>query len=715
VEKKPLNVLILEDSADDAALVARALARSGYAPRWERVETEEAFRARLSPDLDVILADYRLPGFDALGALALLQEADLDIPFLVVTGALGDEAAAACIREGADDFLLKDRLARLGSAVERALEQKRLREKRARDQARIRHLHAVLDAVRGVNRLIVRERDPGRLLADACALLVGNRGYRLVWVGLVSPGHKRVTPAARAGHGADFLDAMTITWDDGPFGEGVTGTAIRERRPDVCLDVARDPRMAPWREAALARGTRSSLAVPLLYGAKLFGSLTVYADRPDAFDEEEVDLLLELAGDLAFALQGIEEEARRKEAEKALQESEERFRQLFEQNEEAVLLFKTGTAEIVGANPAAEALYGYSREELIARGPSLLVNPENRQDFEEAIGGIGKEAGLNVERMILLRRDGEKIVASLQGHSIRLRDGRVTYCAFRDITERVRLEEEARLQQAQLIHASRMATLGTIVSGVAHEINNPNNLIMFNAPLVAAAWQDAAPVLETYAREHGDFSLGGLSYAEMREIVPRLLDGISDASQRIKAIVGGLKTLARRDQPHPDDPVDVNEVVRMAVSILKHEILKGTDRFQVAYESGLPPVRGSGLQLEQVVINLLANALQALPDTGRGIRVATQTVPTEGCVEIRVEDEGIGMAQEVLERLTEPFFSTRQESGGLGLGLSICREIVTEHGGFLVFESEPGRGTTVRVRLPCPGSSTTGGGALTAI
>jgi PAS domain S-box-containing protein len=714
VGNKPLNVLILEDSADDAALVARALARAGYAPRWERVETEEAFRARLSPDLDIILADYRLPGFDALGALALLREVDLDIPFLVVTGALGDEAAAACIREGADDFLLKDRLARLGSAVTRALEQKRLREKRARDRARIRHLHAVLDAVRGVSRLIVRERDPGRLLADACALLVGTRGYRLVWVGLVGPGHKRVIPAARAGHGADFLDAATIAWDDGPFGKGVTGTAIRERRPDVCLDVARDPRMAPWREAALARGTHSSLAVPLLYGARLFGSLTVYAERADAFDEEEVDLLLELAGDLAFALQGIEEETRRKEAENALLESEERFRQLFEQNEEAVLLFKAGTAEVVGANPAAEELYGYPREELIARGPSLFVNPENRRDFEEAIGGIGEEAGLNVERMILFRRDGGKVVASVQGRSIRLRDGRVSYCAFRDITERVRLEEEARLKQAQLVHANRMATMGTIVSGVAHEINNPNNLIMFNVPLVAAAWQDAAPVLEAYAREHGDFSLGGLPYSEMREIVPRLLDGIADASQRIKTIVGSLKTLARRDRFHPDDPVDVNEVVRMAVSILNHEILKGTGRFQTSYESGLPPVRGSARQLEQVVINLLTNALQSLPAAGRSIRVATRAVPAEGCVEIRVEDEGVGMAREVLERITEPFFSTRQESGGLGLGLSICREIVTEHGGSLVFESEPGRGTTVRVRLPCPGSTMTDGGAVTA-
>jgi PAS domain S-box-containing protein len=413
-----------------------------------------------------------------------------------------------------------------------------------------------------------------------------------------------------------------------------------------------------------------------------------------------VDLLLELAGDLAFALQGIEEETRRKQAEAALKESEERFRQLFEQNEEAVLLFKAGTSEVVDANPAAEALYGYSREDLIARGSFLIVNPENRLDFEEAIGGIDEEAGLNVDRMVLLRRGGGKIVASVQGHSIRLRDGRVAYCTFRDITERVRLEEEGRRKQAQLIHANRMATLGTIVSGVAHEINNPNNLIMFNVPLVAAAWRDATPALEAYARERGDFPLGGLPYSEMREIVPRLLDGIADASQRIRNIVGNLKTLARRDKARTDDPVVVNEVVRTAVALLNHEILKGTRRFQAVYGEGLPPVRGSAQQLEQVVINLLTNALQSLPGAGCAVRVFTAVSRQEGYVEIRVDDEGTGMPREVLERITEPFFSTRQESGGLGLGLSICREIVTEHGGSLAFESQPGRGTTVRVRLP---------------
>ncbi len=128
----PLRVLILEDDPADAEMMARELRRAQFDPDWRRVEREEDYLAHLSPALDVILADYHLPAFDALEALRLLQERGLDIPFIVVTGALGDEAAVRCIQQGAADYLLKDRMARLGPAVAQALGQKRLRDARRR-------------------------------------------------------------------------------------------------------------------------------------------------------------------------------------------------------------------------------------------------------------------------------------------------------------------------------------------------------------------------------------------------------------------------------------------------------------------------------------------------------------------------------------------------------------------------------------------------------
>ena len=243
--------------------------------------------------------------------------------------------------------------------------------------------------------------------------------------------------------------------------------------------------------------------------------------------------------------------------------SEERFRQLFEQNEEPQFLFRSGTSEILDVNSAAERVYGYSREELLRGGVSLFVPPEGAQRvLRRHRRHPARAAGLNVERTTHVRKDGTRIVVSLRGKSICTESEQVTYCSFRDITTRIRMEEEAKLHQAQLIHANRMSSLGTIVSGVAHEVNNPNNLVMFNAPMILSAWDDAVPVLDAYFRENGDFSLGGLPYSEMREVVPRLAPGISDASARIKAIVGNLKDFARQDTPNEHAPVQINDVVR---------------------------------------------------------------------------------------------------------------------------------------------------------
>ena len=189
---------------------------------------------------------------------------------------------------------------------------------RKRAESRIQHLNEVLRAVRDVGELIVRERDPGRLLTEACNTLVRTRGYQLVWIGGTASDSKRVVPLASAGPAVAYLDDVRITWDESDTGCGPVGTALRERRTCVCEDTENDSRMMPWREAALARGYRSLAAVPMLHEGRLFGTLAVYADRPAAFDNEEIHLLDKLAADLAFALKTIEVERERQRAEQEL-------------------------------------------------------------------------------------------------------------------------------------------------------------------------------------------------------------------------------------------------------------------------------------------------------------------------------------------------------------------------------------------------------------
>ena len=390
----------------------------------------------------------------------------------------------------------------------------------------------------------------------------------------------------------------------------------------------------------------------------------------------------------------------RKRAEEELRESEERFRQMFEQNGEPVIVFRAGHAEILDANPAALTLYGLSLDELVGGGPELFVAPEERAAFLELVAGVADGKGINVDRASHVRKDGRRIIVSIRGKAMKLRGGTVSYCTFRDITERIRLEEEAKVRNAQLIHASRIASLGMLVSGVAHEVNNPNNLVMFNAPIVGDAWKDAIPLLDRYRDEEGDFVLGGLPYSEMRGALPRLLDGIGDASRRIRAIVENLKQFAAQDRSTSECALDVNESVRLAADILRPEIARRAIRFEADYGSPLPALRGCAQQLEQVVLNLLMNALQAVREPSRTVRIATRANAETGCVEICVQDEGVGMPEEVVRKLGEPFFTTRAEAGGLGLGLSISSSIVKAHGGTMTFRSSPGQGTVVVVSLP---------------
>ncbi|MHB0956300.1 MAG: PAS domain S-box protein [Pirellulaceae bacterium] len=189
---------------------------------------------------------------------------------------------------------------------------------RKRTESQVQHLNEVLRAVRDVGELIVRERSKEKLLAEACKTLVRTRGYRMVWIGGVVPDSKRVVPLASAGPATDYLDVVTVTWDESVTGRGPVGTALRERRAIVCDDTATDSNFALWREPALACGYRSLAAAPMIHGDRVFGAIAVYADRPAAFDDAELRLLSELAADLAFALQAIEDERERKYVEQDL-------------------------------------------------------------------------------------------------------------------------------------------------------------------------------------------------------------------------------------------------------------------------------------------------------------------------------------------------------------------------------------------------------------
>jgi polar amino acid transport system substrate-binding protein len=270
-----------------------------------------------------------------------------------------------------------------------------------------------------------------------------------------------------------------------------------------------------------------------------------------------------------------------------------------------------------------------------------------------------------------------------------------------EVSERKRALDELKLHQDKLIQADKMSSLGILVAGVAHEINNPNGLILLNMPILREVYQDAEEVLEARYHDQGDFTLGGLPYSRMRKEVPCLLEEMQEGANRIKRIVEELKDFARQDTSAATEPVDFNTVIQAAVRLVESSIRSATNRFEAQYAADLPVIQGNAQRIEQVVVNLILNACQALPDAERGISLETGYDREAGTVTLRISDEGSGIAPEHIPHLTDPFFTTKRESGGTGLGLSVSDTIVKEHGGSLEFNSVPDRGTTVTLTLPC--------------
>ena len=371
---------------------------------------------------------------------------------------------------------------------------------------------------------------------------------------------------------------------------------------------------------------------------------------------------------------------------------------------------------------AQHAQQAYADEQQVMQTGQPLVGKEEKETWPN-----GRETWVSTTKMLLRDADGqiigtfgisrditkrvrlEKALQKAHGElekqvEERTADLRTTNESLRrEIAERKRAEELAKVQGQQLIQADKMASLGILVSGVAHEIHNPNYSITLNADIMSRVWHDVMPILNRYYQENGEFLLAGIPYTQADEKLAPLIKGISQSAKRIQKIVQSLRDFARRDAGQLTDRVDVNSVVEAATFILSNQIRKLTDRFAVESSDNLPTIRGNAQQLEQVLINLISNACQALNDKAKSVVVKTSYDEQRNRILIAVRDEGAGIPPEYLNRITEPFFTTKQNQGGTGLGLSVSYGIVEAHGGELNFTSEFGKGTTATVILPVAG------------
>ncbi len=548
-----------------------------------------------------------------------------------------------------------------------------------RQSERLAHLNAVLRAIRNVNQLITREKDRDQLLEQGCRELVATEGIRHAWVvQLDSSG--RTVRAAHAGVGCMF--------------DRLRGPILEGRLPPCCLralatgspfslpDPSRDCAECAARTSHTAT---AAVAVPLRHASETHGVLVATVPKAWATDEEELSLLSEVAGDLAFALHDLDESDARRAAEASLHGSEARFRSLFENAVLGVYL-TSPDGRILAVNPALIAMLGFdSFEELAARDlESEGYAPEYpRSEFKRRLERDGRIVGLE---SAWSRRDGSMLYVRENASVVRGADGHILFYegTVEDITPRREAELAKKLLEARLYQAQKLESIGTLASGIAHEINNPLTGMINYAELIADRTEKDA--LREFAR------------------------GIVEEGNRVAAIVRNLLAFSRQHR-ESHSPARIADIVSATLSLTGAALRKDGIEVTVSIPEGLPSIKCRSQQIQQVLLNLLMNARDGLNalypgyDERKALRITAEKVDRNGraWARLEVEDTGAGIPGELLDRIFDPFFTTKPRDQGTGLGLSISYGIVRDHHGTLTVVSDPNVRTRFTVELPVDG------------
>ena len=388
----------------------------------------------------------------------------------------------------------------------------------------------------------------------------------------------------------------------------------------------------------------------------------------------------------------VREITERKQAIDALQESEDKYRTIFETTGTATIIF--GEDSVISlANTEFSKLTGYRREEIEGIMPWTAFFRHDATDrlLRHVLSKDGRdnESSGNFETE-LLDRDKHSHTGVISISKVPGTDQRVA--SFLDLTEQKHVE-------AQMFQAEKMAALGQIIAGVAHEINNPNNFITFNLPTVKEYIEGLRPLLDEIAENGNEIEVLNMPLAEWFSNVNKLLDNMQHGSTRITSIVSELKTYIRSHESEAKRPEPIKGVVDHVMTLVGKQIQKMVRHFDVEIEPSLPPVLINAGRIEQVLINMVINAGHAAnKDESRIVLRAHRF--GDRTVRIQVQDNGCGMTREVAGKIFDPFFTTKGRESGTGLGLAISHRIIEDHGGRIEVESEPGAGSVFSIYLP---------------
>lgn len=343
-------------------------------------------------------------------------------------------------------------------------------------QAELSQANRSLKILERCNQALVRATDELTLLQEICQILVELGGYRSAWIGFPEQDEaKSVRPVAQFGYQPGYLESLELTWANSEKGRDPTGTAIRTISTSIIQNILTDSKFSPWREQAIAQGFAAKIALPLIADAKLLGVLNVQAIQPNAFTESEINLLSELANDLAYGTTILRHQSEHRQDQLELQDTKEKLQTIYEGIVDGVLIIDSQTQQFLGANSAICRMLGYSEEELLSMSIKDIHPPEQLNLVLAQLSLKMEEKSYDVKAIPCLRKDGNILFTDIAGKTILYRGQNCVVTFFRDITERQQAELSLRESEAKFRAFLQSASEAIIVTKATGEI------VIFNA------------------------------------------------------------------------------------------------------------------------------------------------------------------------------------------------------------------------------------------
>ncbi|MDB6131263.1 MAG: Multi-sensor hybrid histidine kinase [Verrucomicrobiales bacterium] len=747
-----LRTLFVEDRLEDVELIRIIVACEGIELLSTVVMDISDFDAQLQHEWDIILCDFTLVGSNAFDYLKMARSKAIDIPFVVISGSIGEELAVECIKAGATDCILKHNLKRLVQVIRRAIEQQHaIRERKAVEQK-------LKEAETRFSRAFLLSP-----VATSISLLTEGTFLDVNEAWLVMFGYTREEVIGKKstdlGIWADPTQRLRVVKDlfkfgkikdvegrfrhkDGGFGVGLCSAETMELGGQACaISLFHDITERKAREDALKlsesrfrqafKHAAAGIALTNLDGSfisinstycKILGYTEEeildpsFRPRTHPADIEPQRMLMEdllhhshrgfviekryynKTGEIVWVRNSVSlnvgENGEPLHIIRLLEDITERKRGEQTIREQAALLDKTQDAILVTqldhrlyfVNKGAERLYGWDKSEMLGKKLSGLVFKDPKV-YEEALA-ITKKQGEWIGTLDQVNRSGKEISVESRWTLVRDESGQPASILSinTDVTEKKRVE-------AQYFRAQRLESLGTLASGIAHDLNNVLSPILMSIGLLKedAAYATNLRILET-------IELSALRGADMVKQVLSFARGVE-----------GKRLL-----------IEPGDLIRDVLRILRDTFPKSI-ALRTKISGRAWSCRGDTTQLHQVLLNLCVNARDAMPGGGtltmsaENLTIDDQyaSIPSHAkpgnYLLLTVSDTGVGIPPALKERIFEPFFTTKEQGKGTGLGLATVQTIVMSHGGFVTVYSEPGQGTVFRIHLPAqsnPGSDT---------